>query len=94
MNDDQWVAGISKKDAGRYSRQLLVDDFGVSGKIRRCYSNQHLISGQKNLKNLNVLIVGAGGLGCPVATYLGAAGIGTIGIVDYDHVRLKFIKIA
>ena len=32
MSDNDWVAGISKKDAGRYSRQLLVDDFGVSGK--------------------------------------------------------------
>ncbi|CAI2351238.1 unnamed protein product [Caenorhabditis sp. 36 PRJEB53466] len=72
MNDSEWVAGISKKDAGRYSRQILVNDFGVSG--------------QKSLKDTRVLIVGAGGLGCPVATYLGAAGIGTLGIVDYDHI--------
>ncbi|UMM29852.1 hypothetical protein L5515_012002 [Caenorhabditis briggsae] len=74
MESKDWVAGISKSDAGRYSRQLLVDDFGVSG--------------QKNLKNTAVLIVGAGGLGCPVATYLGAAGVGTLGIVDYDRISL------
>lgn len=74
MGDNDWVAGISKKDAGRYSRQLLVDDFGVSG--------------QKSLKSSRVLIVGAGGLGCPVATYLGAAGVGTLGIIDYDHISL------
>ncbi|PIC35431.1 hypothetical protein B9Z55_014792 [Caenorhabditis nigoni] len=74
MENKDWVAGISKSDAGRYSRQLLVDDFGVSG--------------QKNLKNTAVLIVGAGGLGCPVATYLGAAGVGTLGIVDYDRISL------
>ncbi|KAF1758296.1 hypothetical protein GCK72_014754 [Caenorhabditis remanei] len=78
MSDNDWVAGISKKDAGRYSRQLLVDDFGVSG--------------QKNLKNSRVLIVGAGGLGCPVATYLGAAGVGTLGIIDYDHISLDNLQ--
>ncbi|CAL2041060.1 unnamed protein product [Caenorhabditis brenneri] len=74
MGDIGWVAGISKKDAGRYSRQLLVNDFGVTG--------------QKNLKSSRVLIVGAGGLGCPVAIYLGAAGVGCLGIVDYDYVSL------
>uniref|UniRef100_A0A1I7UEE1 Adenylyltransferase and sulfurtransferase MOCS3 homolog n=1 Tax=Caenorhabditis tropicalis TaxID=1561998 RepID=A0A1I7UEE1_9PELO len=74
MDENEWVAGISRKDAGRYSRQLLVDDFGVNG--------------QKNLKSSKVLIVGAGGLGCPVATYLGAAGVGTLGIVDYDQISL------
>ena len=43
------------------------------------------------MKNSRVLIVGAGGLGCPVATYLGAAGVGTLGIIDYDHVTSKLL---
>jgi adenylyltransferase/sulfurtransferase len=40
------------------------------------------------LKNLSVLIVGAGGLGCPVSSYLAAAGVGKLGIVDHDEVSL------
>lgn len=42
--------------------------------------------GQERLSSSSVLIVGAGGLGCPCATYLAAAGVGTIGIVDFDTV--------
>ena len=57
-------------------------------------SSRHLISyklpissGQQRIRDARVLIVGAGGLGCPVALYLAGAGIGTIGIVDYDTVN-------
>ncbi|CAB3405892.1 unnamed protein product [Caenorhabditis bovis] len=74
MNDNDWEAGLTKAEAGRYSRQILVNDFGVSG--------------QKKVLGGKVLIVGAGGLGCPVGIYLAGAGIGTIGIVDYDTVSL------
>eukprot|EP01027_Heterolobosea_sp_BB2_P012239 GEZU01017753.1.p1 GENE.GEZU01017753.1~~GEZU01017753.1.p1 ORF type:complete len:178 (-),score=19.69 GEZU01017753.1:388-888(-) len=56
----------------RYCRQLLLPDIGVKG--------------QTKLINSSVLIVGAGGLGSPVALYLAAAGVGKLGIVDYDSV--------
>lgn len=62
----------------RYSRQLLLPEIGVSG--------------QENLRNAKVLIVGAGGLGSPVAMYLTAAGVGTIGISDFDQVDLSNLQ--
>ncbi len=65
---------ISKEEIIRYSKQLLLPDFGKHG--------------QEQLKNAKVLVVGAGGLGCPVLQYLGAAGVGTIGIIDYDMVDI------
>ncbi|CAJ0587780.1 unnamed protein product, partial [Mesorhabditis spiculigera] len=65
---------LKKTDVQRYSRQLLVQGFGVKG--------------QKKLSTSKVLIVGAGGLGCPVALYLAGAGVGTIGIVDFDAVSI------
>lgn len=51
--------------------------------------NLFLILGQKKIKDSSVLIVGAGGLGCPAALYLACAGIGHIGIVDYDDVEIN-----
>jgi len=48
-----------------------------------------MILGQKKIKNSSVLIVGAGGLGCPAALYLACAGVGHIGIVDYDIVEIN-----
>ncbi len=56
----------------RYSRHLLMPEVGLSGQIK--------------LKNSSALIIGAGGLGSPVALYLAAAGVGRIGLVDYDVV--------
>ena len=56
----------------RYSRQLAMPEIGIEG--------------QERLKASKVLIIGAGGLGSPVALYLSAAGVGTLGIVDYDFV--------
>jgi sulfur-carrier protein adenylyltransferase/sulfurtransferase len=56
----------------RYSRHLIIPDVAMSG--------------QKRLKNAKVLCIGAGGLGSPVAMYLAAAGVGTIGMVDFDVV--------
>jgi adenylyltransferase/sulfurtransferase len=56
----------------RYSRHILLPEVGVEG--------------QKKLLNAKVLIIGAGGLGSPLALYLAAAGVGTIGIVDFDQV--------
>src|SRR6266508_3751262 len=56
----------------RYSRHLIIPDVGMDG--------------QKRLKNAKVLVVGAGGLGSPALMYLAAAGIGTLGIIDFDVV--------
>src|ERR1041385_8293657 len=56
----------------RYSRHLIIPDVGMDG--------------QKRLKNARVLVIGAGGLGSPALLYLAAAGVGTIGLVEFDVV--------
>ncbi len=69
---------LNEKNLERYSRQIILKDVGIIG--------------QKKLLNSKVLIVGAGGLGCPVADYLCRAGIGTLGIVDFDKISLSNIQ--
>jgi sulfur-carrier protein adenylyltransferase/sulfurtransferase len=63
---------LSFQEIRRYSRHLIIPDVAMAG--------------QKRLKNAKVLCIGAGGLGSPVAMYLAAAGVGTLGIVDFDLV--------
>ena len=62
----------------RYARHIILPEVGIEG--------------QKKLLHAKVLIVGAGGLGCPVGFYLAAAGVGTIGIVDSDTVELSNLQ--
>lgn len=66
---------FSSSEKERYQRHFSLDGFGAEG--------------QQKLKAASVLVVGAGALGCPVLTYLAAAGIGTIGVVDNDTVDLS-----
>jgi sulfur-carrier protein adenylyltransferase/sulfurtransferase len=63
---------LSVQEVRRYSRHLIIPDVAMSG--------------QKRLKNARVLCVGAGGLGSPALMYLAAAGVGTLGIIDFDVV--------
>lgn len=65
---------ITIQDFLRYNRQMMLPEIGESG--------------QQKLKEAKVLIIGAGGLGCPILQYLATAGIGTIGIVDFDLVEI------
>src|SRR3954468_3883272 len=66
------AAELTKDEVARYSRHLIIPDVGMTG--------------QKRLKNAKVLVVGAGGLGSPALLYLAAAGVGTLGIVEFDVV--------
>ena len=66
---------FTEKQIERYSRQIILKKIGVAG--------------QKKLLKSSVLIVGAGGLGSPIAIYLAALGVGKIGIVDKDKVEIS-----
>jgi molybdopterin/thiamine biosynthesis adenylyltransferase/rhodanese-related sulfurtransferase len=70
MNTDH--IHFSKEELGRYDRHIIIPEFGLEA--------------QKKLKAARVLVIGSGGLGSPVLLYLAAAGVGTIGIVDFDRV--------
>ena len=65
---------LTPEEIDRYKRHLVLHEVGGQG--------------QQKLKESKVLVVGAGGLGSPLLMYLAAAGVGTIGIIDDDHVSL------
>ncbi|MGZ5371605.1 ThiF family adenylyltransferase, partial [Aeromicrobium sp.] len=66
------AAELTIDEVRRYSRHLIIPDIGMTG--------------QKRMKNAKVLVIGAGGLGSPALLYLAAAGIGTLGVIDFDTV--------
>jgi sulfur-carrier protein adenylyltransferase/sulfurtransferase len=69
---------LTPEEIRRYSRHLIIPDVAMAG--------------QKRLKNAKVLCIGAGGLGSPAALYLAAAGVGTLGIVDFDAVDVSNLQ--
>ncbi len=69
---------FSEEQLERYSRHIILKDVGVEGQIE--------------IMKAKVLIIGAGGLGSPVALYLAASGVGTIGIMDADKVELSNLQ--
>src|SRR5579875_570423 len=75
---DPAAVGLSPEEMLRYSRHLLLPEVGLRG--------------QRKLKEARVLLVGAGGLGSPTATYLAAAGVGRIGLVEFDTVDLSNLQ--
>ena len=72
------LTDLNREEMSRYSRHLLLPEVGLEG--------------QKRLKASRVLIVGTGGLGAPLALYLAAAGVGTIGLVDFDTVEISNLQ--
>ena len=66
---------LNIKDFERYEKQIILKNIGFRG--------------QKKIFNSKILIIGIGGLGCPLLTYLAASGVGTLGIVDHDKIELN-----
>ncbi len=69
---------LSDAELDRYARQIILPQFGGAG--------------QAKLKAAHVAIIGAGGIGCPAITYLAAAGVGRLTIIDHDHVELSNLQ--
>ena len=72
------ASDLSKAELLRYSRHLLIPGIGTEGQLR--------------LKNASVLMIGTGGLGCPAALYLAAAGVGRLGLIDPDTVDVSNLQ--
>ncbi|MBA3663992.1 MAG: ThiF family adenylyltransferase, partial [Bacteroidetes bacterium] len=65
---------LSPEEKRKYIRQIMMQEIGLPG--------------QEKIRNAKVAIVGCGGLGCPVLLYLASAGVGTIGIIDFDTINI------
>ena len=69
---------LSKEEKNIYNRQIILENIGIEG--------------QQKLKNAKVLVIGAGGLGCPVLRYIVAAGVGEVGIIDFDSISISNLQ--
>ena len=69
---------MNQDELSHYARHIILPEIGMSG--------------QEKLKKASVLVIGAGGLGCPVLQYLAAAGVGCLGIVDFDQVTASNLQ--
>ena len=72
------LKSLSEKDIQRYANQIILKNIGVDG--------------QKKLLISKVFIIGMGGLGSPISMYLAAAGIGTLGIADFDNIEISNLQ--
>ena len=72
------LPSLSKEEILRYSRHLIMPEVGMEGQLK--------------LKSASILLVGTGGLGAPLGMYLAAAGVGRIGLVDYDVVDFSNLQ--
>ena len=71
----KWLMQMKLNDYKRFEKQIILKNIGVNG--------------QKKILNSKVLIIGLGGLGCPLLTYLASSGVGKIGIVDHDKIEIS-----
>src|SRR5689334_8478089 len=78
MSSRDSQAALTPQEVARYSRHLIMPEVGMDG--------------QKRLKAASVLLIGAGGLGSPLGLYLAAAGVGRIGLVDFDVVDFSNLQ--
>src|SRR5574342_718052 len=72
------AAPLSPEQYERYRRHLVLPEIGLDG--------------QRRILDARVLLIGAGGLGCPLAQYLAAAGVGTLGLIDFDRVDVSNLQ--